>query len=131
MIISGGCLCGNLQYQSLSAAIEKGYCHCSICRHSTSAPVVAFTSFPIDDFSYVKGKPALYQSSERGRREFCANCGTQIAHRAIHAPDTVDVNSGTLDDISLFGPDFHIYTEEKVSWLNIDDKLPKYKKGPE
>jgi len=131
MITSGGCLCGKLRYQSISIPTEKGYCHCSICRHSTSAPVVAFTSFPIDAFSYIKGKPARYQSSKSGQREFCSNCGTQIGHRAIHAPVTVDVNSGTLDNISLFTPDFHIYTEEKVAWLNIDDKLPKFKKGPE
>ena len=129
MLINGGCLCGKLRYQSKFSSTEKGYCHCSICRKSTSAPVVAFTSFPIEGFSYVKGKPSIYKSSEKGQREFCYNCGTQIAHRRIHDPETVDVNSGTLDDLTLFNPDFHIYTEEQVPWLNIADNLPRYKKG--
>jgi len=129
MLISGGCLCGKLRYQSVSPCTEKGYCHCSICRKSTSAPVVAFASFPIDGFSYTKGQPAVYKSSNKGQREFCSNCGTQIAHRETHEADAVDVNSGTLDDITLFSPDFHIHTEEQVSWLNINDKLPRYTKG--
>lgn len=129
MLIKGGCLCGKLRYQSLSSCTEKGYCHCTICRKSTSAPVVAFASFLIDDFCYTKGQPAVYESSKKGQREFCSNCGTQIAHRGTHEADTVDVNSGTLDDINKFSPDFHMYTEEQVSWLNIDDNLPRHEKG--
>ena len=127
----GGCLCGALRYESEKEAIETGYCHCPICRKSTSAPAVAFASFPISYFSYTKGKPSVYLSSSRGQREFCNKCGTQICHRGINNPETVDVNSGTLDDMELVAPQFHIYTKDKVSWFEVDDQLPKYLKGSE
>ena len=130
MKFSGGCLCGALRYESNKEAIETGYCHCSICRKSTSAPLVAFASFPVDSFSYSQGSPSVYQSSPTGTREFCSKCGTQICHRAIDAPETVDVNSGTLDDITLVPPQCHIYISESVPWLEIDDQLPRYTKGP-
>ena len=109
--------------------MEAGYCHCSICRKSTSAPAVAFASFLISDFSYTKGSPSVYQSSSTGQREFCSKCGTQICHRRINNPETVDVNSGTLDDMELVAPQFHIYIEDRVSWFEIDDQLPKHLQG--
>ena len=131
MIYFGGCLCGKLQYESSSAPVEKGYCHCSICRKSTSAPVVAFASFPVMNFKYSSGQPGIYYSSESGQREFCSNCGTPIAHRRRFNPTTVDVNSGTLDDVESVVPDFHIYLDNQVSWLNIHDNLPRHKEGAE
>lgn len=131
MIFSGGCLCGSLRYESKQKPIETAYCHCSICRKSTSAPVVAFASFPLSDFSYTKGKPSIYQSSPTGQREFCNKCGTQIAYRGLDNPKTVDINSGTLDDMESVAPQFHIYTKDKVSWFEINDQLPEYSKGVE
>lgn len=129
MIFSGGCLCGALRYESKEKAIETGYCHCTICRKSTSAPLVAFASFPVESFLYTKGTPSIYQSSSTGTREFCSKCGTQICHREIDNPETVDVNSGTLDDISSVPPKFHIYTKDSVPWLEVNDELPRYSKG--
>jgi len=127
----GGCICGAIRYSSLENPIETGYCHCSICRKSTSAPVVAFASFPINSFKYTKGEPSVYLSSSTGSREFCNNCGTQICHREIQNPQTVDVNSGTLDDINLVPPKFHIYSKDRVPWLEIRDQHPRYEKGIE
>jgi len=129
MIFSGGCLCGTLRYESRQKALETGYCHCTICRKSTGAPLVAFASFPIESFIYTKGMPTIYQSSPTGTREFCNKCGTQICHREIATPETVDVNSGTLDDLSLVAPEFHIYTKDSVQWLEVNDQLPRYSKG--
>ncbi len=127
----GGCICGEIRYSSSESPIEAGYCHCSICRKSTSAPVVAFASFPISFFKYTKGEPSIYLSSSTGSREFCNNCGTQICHRKIKNPKTIDINSGTLDDINLVPPKFHIYSKDKVPWLEIRDQHPRYEKGIE
>jgi hypothetical protein len=40
--------------------------------------------------------------------------------------NTVDVNSGALDELDSVAPDHHIYTRSRVQWLKLDDKLPKY-----
>src|SRR6187551_694839 len=98
----GGCLCGALRFEATADAVESGYCHCRICQRSTGAPVLAYVSFPVDSFRYVSGTPSKFASSARGAREFCANCGTQIAFRASTNPRTVDVNVGALDDPARF-----------------------------
>ena len=129
MIFSGGCLCGAIRYESRKKPTETGYCHCSICRKSTGAPVVAFASFPESAFTYTKGKPSIYRSSSSGHREFCSKCGTQICYRETDNAETVDINSGTLDDLETVEPKCHIYTNDAVSWLKIEDDYPRHIKG--
>ena len=40
---AGGCLCGAVRYElAAEGAFDAGYCHCSMCRRSTGAPVLAW-----------------------------------------------------------------------------------------
>ena len=126
MEYSGGCFCGELRFRSDVEPVETGYCHCSICRRTTGAPFLAFASFPVENFTYTKGEPKIFESSSMGWREFCSMCGTQICFRESGATKTVDVNSGALDEINAVAPDHHIYTSNQVKWLQIDDQLPRY-----
>lgn len=126
---SGGCFCGALRYACDADPVEQGYCHCSICRRTTGGTLVAFASFPVAHFRYLQGHPAVFQSSARGQREFCSRCGTQIAFRGSHAPATVDVNIGSLDDPTRVPPQFHIFDQDRLSWLQISDSLPRHPQG--
>lgn len=126
--LSGGCHCGRLRYAVTGELVEAGYCHCSICRKTTGAIMLAFASFPVGGFCYTKGQPENYASSERGQREYCGHCGAQICHRAVD-PVTVDINTGTLDQPEAAPPQFHIYTQEALPWLKIADDLPRYRQG--
>lgn len=126
MSFKGGCFCGALRFESSKAPIECGYCHCSMCRKTTGAPVLAFSSFPIESFRYTEGSPTVFRSSEKGQREFCATCGTQICFRSVDDPETVDVNSGALDDANAVPPDHHIYASSKLEWVSLGDNLPAY-----
>jgi hypothetical protein len=127
----GGCLCGQLRYQSSVGPNDTGYCHCRLCQRSTGAPVLAWASFPVDGFEYSKGSPAIYQSSEHGHREFYSNCGTQIAFRESNHATTVDVNTGSLDDPSTTPPQIHIWCQSQIEWFDTRDELPRYKMGEE
>lgn len=126
MEYSGGCFCGELRFRPDVEPVETGYCHCSICRRTTGAPFLAFASFPVESFTYTKGEPKIFESSSKGRREFCSICGTQISFRESGAAKTLDVNSGALDEINAVAPDHHIYTSNQVEWLEIDDQFPRY-----
>jgi hypothetical protein len=126
VVHSGGCFCGELRFASSADPVETGYCHCSICRRTTGAPLLAFASFPVGGFSYTKGEPRVYASSPIGQREFCGTCGTQICFRESKSAQTVDVNSGALDEMELVAPDHHIYIGSRVEWLKLDDEFPEY-----
>jgi hypothetical protein len=123
----GGCFCGELRFSSDIEPVETGYCHCSICRKTTGAPLLAYASFPAESFIYTKGKPKVFESSATGQREFCSNCGTQICFRESGIATTVDVNSGALDEVDAVAPEHHIYTSSQVAWLEVEDPLPRFR----
>ncbi|MBS0376750.1 MAG: GFA family protein [Proteobacteria bacterium] len=122
----GGCACGALRFRASAPPIDAGYCHCRLCQRTTGAPVLAYASFPVGAFAYTTGKPARYASSDRGHREFCDRCGTQIAFRARPAPATVDVNVGALDEPARVPPRRHLWTASAIPWLNLADDLPRH-----
>ena len=129
MNYNGGCCCGALRYVSNLPPLECGYCHCVICQKTSAAPALVFASFPINEFRYTRGTPAIYHSSEHGNREFCSLCGTQIAFREADDAETVDVNVGSLDDPLMVSPEYHIWCQSRVSWFETADSLPEYQQG--
>lgn len=89
--------------------------------------MLAWASFPAARFAYRKGSPRVFESSERGRREFCEHCGTQILFRELGAP-SVDVNMGSLDHPEALTPDYHIFTASRIPWFDTADDLPRYER---
>ena len=124
--IEGGCLCGAVRYAVTADALETSFCHCRQCQQSAGAPVTAWINFPRDAFHYVSGTPSNYASSNRAVREHCGDCGSPLVFRSLVHTDTIDVNANTLDDPDRFPPEYHIWFDERVSWMNYDDGLPRY-----
>ena len=122
----GGCLCGRIRYRSERGPLDCGYCHCRICQRSSGAPVLAWAAFPVETFVYVGATPAIYRSSTNGQREFCRECGTQIAFRELSDGGTIDVNFVTLDDPERLEPQYHIWTRNRLRWFDTADRLPRY-----
>ena len=123
---TGGCLCGALRFVALADPQVVDYCHCHACRRSSGAPVLAWASFDAASFRYTQGVPAQFASSDHGRRDFCAACGTQLLFRTTRQPGFVDVTIGALDDPARCVPTLHIHCAEAVPWLAIRDGLPRY-----
>ncbi len=121
----GGCLCGNLRYVATRPPVDAGYCHCRLCQRSTGAPVLAWASFRSDAFTWLAGEPSVFHSSERGLRDFCGNCGTQILFREPGSP-TLDVNLGSLDDPAAIEPQYHSFIESRIPWFDTADDLPRH-----
>jgi hypothetical protein len=121
----GGCFCGGLRYAAQAEPLWSGYCHCRMCQRTTGAPVLAWASFAVESFGYLKGSPAIYRSSAAGQREFCPTCGTQIAFRQDDAP-TLEINLGSLDEPASIEPRVHIFTASRIPWFETADALPRF-----
>ncbi len=95
--ITGGCHCGAIRYQVEGEPIVHALCHCADCRRHAGAPMVGWSMYAEDALKVTKGTPKIYQSSEHGRRQFCADCGTGLFYiNANILPGIVDIQSGTV-----------------------------------
>jgi len=126
-IRAGGCACGAVRYQLNSLPFDAGYCHCSMCRRASGAPVLAFASVPLDDFVLTSGSPRRRRSSSDGERWFCAECGTQLAMRVDEQPDTIDFTLASLDSPDLVSPEFHIFHGNRIAWFETADRFPRHR----
>ncbi len=123
---AGGCLCGAVRYDSSAEPIDVGYCHCRMCQKLSGAAALPWASFATGSFTYTAGSPKIYKSSPHGQREFCSDCGSQIAFRAVDSDATVEINVGTLDDPAAVTPQYHIWCDSQISWFETADELPRY-----
>jgi hypothetical protein len=124
----GGCACGAVRYRLEAEPFDAGYCHCTVCRRSAGAPVLAFATVPLDKFVVIKGEPAKRRSSSFGERWFCRDCGAQLAMNVDHQPDTIDFTIPSLDNPNIIEPAFHIFTEDRVRWFETTDDCPRHER---
>ena len=127
----GGCSCGAIRYAAGGMPFSETFCHCSMCRRSAGAPVVAWFTVARANFHYTRGAPASYRSSAKASRTFCAACGTQLCFLHDDHPDEVDVTTCSLDAPDELPPKDHIHTASKLAWLALGDSLPRYRDGHE
>jgi hypothetical protein len=124
-LLTGGCLCGAVRYEARGVPYQRTVCHCSICRRSTGAPMVAWFSVKLADFAFTTGQPTTYRSSTKAQRSCCPRCGTQLTFK-LDAVDEVDVTVGSLDDPEAVLPQDHTFVDNQLSWVKLDDGLPRH-----
>ena len=125
-ILEGGCLCGSIRYRSLKAPVFVSHCHCQNCRRHSDALFVTHLGLPVDGFTWLREVPTYWRSSEAFERGYCTKCGSTVAARYTKDPSIHVIPAGTLDDPEKVRADRHIMTESQVSWLSIEDDLPRY-----
>jgi len=82
----------------------------------------------VDQFKYLKGDPAVYESSPGVKRYFCPTCGTPMAYASERWPGEVHLFHGTLEDPQQWPPTGHAHVAEQLSWFDTHDHLPRYDK---
>ena len=123
---TGGCLCGAVRYALASEPFDAGWCHCRTCQLNSGSPAMAFASVAVNDWRIEQGEPRRVKSSDFGHRLSCGSCGTPLAMRVDHQPETVDFSIATLDDPGRIAPGFHIFWASKVAWFDPGDDLPRH-----
>ena len=128
-IYAGGCSCGAVRY-SVDAPLGKlCWCHCTSCRRASGAAAVPWGTCATSAFRVTRGALALYRSSERVRRGFCAACGTSLTYQHEDRPAEIDITLATLADAAEVAPESHVWVEDKLPWEMIGDGLPQYPRG--
>ncbi|KXW57406.1 GFA family protein [Ferrovum myxofaciens] len=131
-ILAGGCLCGNVRYESTGEVVFSGNCHCRDCQRTSGG---AFTPalFVPEKTVKISGTVKYYESTADSRnkisRGFCPNCGSQLFAKLGNFTNLLGLRAGTLDDPSLFKPMLDIYTSSAAHWDFMNPDLPKFPKA--
>lgn len=131
MSLTGGCHCGAIRYEVSGEPKYAALCHCTDCRKSAGAPMVAWAVFAEDRFTLLQGNPRTINSSGDSYRSFCGECGTGLFFRnATMLPNIVDVQSVTLDDPEALPPQVHVQSAERIEWMKRAHELPAFERYP-
>ncbi len=122
--MTGRCLCGAVCYEATELPASVTYCHCRTCQRWSGSAMVVAARFPREAVTFTQGQPKFYKSSKIGERGYCTSCGTPLVFRYFGL-DTIYITVGTLDHPEDAPPTIHTCIESKVSWLHIDDDLPR------
>jgi hypothetical protein len=125
-MLQGGCFCRAVRYEIDAEPSSRTACHCTICRHTSGAPFVAWFSVPVASFRFVSDEPATFKSSEQATRTFCASCGTPLTFASTRSPGQLDITTCSLDEPEHVPPRDHTFLRSKLSWVKLADGLPAY-----
>lgn len=122
----GGCLCGDVRYRIRGEPLGREICHCRTCRLAAGAPAVAWVVVGRDDFVIEQGKPVAFRSSPGVERTFCGRCGTSLTYRRDSNPQSIDIQTATLDSPDAFAPTREIWLEHRLTWMVSNPRLEHY-----
>ena len=126
---TSGCLCGAVRYRASAGPVRAVSCHCGKCRRHSGAAFLTFVHFPIASFQWIGAEPTRYRSSAHAERGFCQRCGSVLSVHEPILPDRVQVTLGSLDQADKVRPDDHVWTEDQLPWLKVDDDRPRFRRA--
>lgn len=123
---TGGCMCGEVRYETTGEPPYVGHCHCTNCRKHTGAPVVTLVGFLRSRVKFTKGNRKLYNSSTSIQRSFCGQCGTSLTWEGTYMNHPrIALHISTFDNPDAIIPSVHWNHKERISWFDVADKLPR------
>jgi hypothetical protein len=103
-------------------------CHCIDCRRSSGAPFVTWGAVKRERLKLLSGE--VRKIPHAGRvRSFAACCGTHLFFEDAPEAEALDVTVASLDDPTPFAPKMAIWTEDRLPWVILNEKLPVHRRS--
>ena len=126
----GHCYCGKLRFAATGPVRNLCICHCESCRRAAGAAFVAWGTVDADKFKILSGDAAVVRRSAEVERTFCKNCGSSLTYSHTLRAGEVDFTLVSLDDPSALVPQMHIWIQDKLPWITLNDGLPQFQTVP-
>lgn len=124
MELQGGCQCGSVRYKVTVTTNDAYYCHCRMCQLAFGNIFATLVLVKKADVTWLKQRPAFFQSSKLAQRGFCAACGTPMTFEYFDG-QTMDLSVGSLDQPGLMQPTSHNGVESRIPSFAWQDALPQ------
>jgi hypothetical protein len=122
--IEGGCQCGALRYEIVSAPLMIYACHCTNCQRIAGSAFGLPVTIAEDSLKFTSGTPhTVNWKSDSGNARFgtfCGDCGCRIAHGQTPSNGVLSLRTGTFDDTGWVVPAGHIWTKSAQPWFKFD-----------
>lgn len=137
--LAGGCTCGAVRFELLSAPLYVHCCHCTWCQRESGTAFALNAMVEADRVRLLKGEVEVVDtpsSSGRGQKiARCSRCRIALWSNYAGAGEAVRfVRVGTLDSAGALPPDIHIFTASKQPWVTLPagaNVVPEYYKASE
>lgn len=129
--LSGGCLCGTVQYDVKGSLLRFVHCHCERCRKATGTGHATNIILNADGVEW-RGDPDARKryklpDAERFSTTFCINCGSPLPREGR---GMVVVPAGSLDAMPDLQPQGRIFWDSRAAWSCEAGSLPAYAEYP-
>ena len=118
-MMSGGCLCGRVRYETDAEPAWTAICYCRDCQRASGSGYMPVMGVRRADMRISGETKAFEVAAQRGpsTRHFCPTCGSLIFGGVEGPADaTMSVYVGTLDDPSAWSPQIAIFTRSRQPW---------------
>ncbi|EFO29574.1 glutathione-dependent formaldehyde-activating GFA [Roseibium sp. TrichSKD4] len=122
---TGGCQCGAIRFEASDFG-RSSVCHCRMCQKALGGPYAVLVT--ARDLKCTRGAPKHFQSSDKVKRGFCADCGTPLTYE--FEGSAPDVTVASFDDPSFAPPTVQLDIEAQIPWCETVPSLP-YEGGGE
>lgn len=115
---TGGCQCGAVRFAAASLG-RASICHCRMCQKAFGGicgPLVTAKGL-----KWTRGALKHFQSSNRVRRGFCADCGTPLTYEYDGA---VELAIAAFDRPAGIAPVIQLARESRLPWFDTLAHLP-------
>lgn len=119
---TGGCQCGAVRFRMHGQPKDVSVCHCRMCQKAFGAYYAPLVAVGDAEFTWTRGAPKRFASSNFVQRGFCGDCGTPLTYEA---PDGLSLAAGAFDDPSQLPPTIQFGVECKLAFVDTIPALPE------
>ena len=130
--ILASCKCGNVQFKTQSKPILQLCCHCADCRDATGKDASDIVFFKLDQVELSGDLTRVGFTSDLGNqteRLACANCQQVMFDKSAGFPNMLGVVAENIASPFVARPQMHVWTQSKLSHIEIPQNTKQYEKG--
>ncbi len=127
--ITGGCVCGAVQFSVQDEFMHFFLCHCEQCRKMTGSAHASNLFTRIDNIQWLKGESSVRRYDHPTRtfsQAFCLHCGSGLPFVSKSGKALI-VPAGSLDSEPAKTPEAQIFCAEQTEWHKAGMQSPKFR----
>jgi hypothetical protein len=133
-MLTGGCQCGEVRYQSEGEPLGLYACHCRECQKLSVSAFSLSLQVPRAGLRLIQGQPKSWtRATDSGQTlicYFCPTCGSRVWHDAPHEAETITIKAGSLDEPVDFSRAIHIWTSRSLLGVFIPEGAERWPEEP-